>query len=202
MGTMMRIGVAGWKALPPLLLTLALGGCFGLGGDKPPLSATSSPGAAPAEGEIDIRKFLGPDYCPEIRVRPDTESLRIFERGFEDDNSRVIWQASISETARECLYDTQGNLILRIGVSGRILSGPKGSPGTVQLPLRIAVVKHQEAVLSSELYNLAVTIPPEGSTVFTEVRELILPSPGRDRDYLIYLGFDATGESFRDIGPN
>ena len=202
METMMRIGVAGWKTLPPLLLTLALGGCFGLGGDKPPLSATSSPGAAPAEGEIDIRKYLGPDYCPEIRVREGTESVRVFERGFEDDNAHVVWQASISETARECLYDAQGGLLLRIGVSGRILSGPKGSPGAVNVPLRIAVVKYQEAVLSSELHNLAITIPPEGSTVFTEVRELNLPSPGRDRDYLIYLGFDETGAAFADIGPN
>lgn len=202
MGSMMRSRETGWKVFPPILLTLALSGCFGLGGDKAPLSATSSPGAAPAEGEIDIRRYLGPDYCPEIRVRQNTEALRVFERGFEDDNSRVVWQASISETARECLYDGQGNMILRVGVSGRIISGPKGSPGTVQVPLRIAVVKHQEAVLSSEIYNLAITIPPEGSTVFTEVRELNLPSPGRDRDYLIYLGFDETGKAFADIGPN
>ena len=195
-----RTGDAGWKSLPPLLLTLVLAGCMGFGGSKP-LSATASP-AAPVEGQIDIRKYLGPDYCPEIRVREGTETARTFERGFQDDNSRILWQASIGETARECLYDGQGNLLLRIGVSGRVLAGPKGSPGTVSLPLRIAVVRFREAVLSSELYSVPITIPPQGSTLFTDVRELNLPSPGRHRNYLIYVGFDQTGKAFEGIAGN
>ena len=41
----------------------------------------------------------------------------------------VIWQASVGKTARECLYDLQGSLTLKIGVSGRVIAGPKGGPG-------------------------------------------------------------------------
>ena len=144
--------------------------------------------------EIDIRRYLGPDYCPDLRVREGTEMLRRFERGKEDDSDSIIWQASIGETARECLYDQQGNLILRIGVSGRVLTGPKGGPGAVNLPLRIAVVKYQEAVLYSDLKQLAITIPATNSTVFRNVYEITVPSPGRDRDYLIYVGFDEDGK--------
>ena len=144
--------------------------------------------------EIDIRRYLGPDYCPDLRVREGTEMLRRFERGKEDDSDSIIWQASIGETARECLYDQQGNLILRIGVSGRVLTGPKGGPGAVNLPLRIAVVKYQEAVLYSDLKQLAITIPATNSTVFRNVYEVTVPSPGRDRDYLIYVGFDEDGK--------
>ena len=144
--------------------------------------------------EIDIRRYLGPDYCPDLRVREGTEMLRRFERGKEDEAGSVIWQASIGETARECLYDQQGNLILRIGVSGRVLTGPKGGPGAVNLPLRIAVVKYQEAVLYSDLKQLAITIPATNSTVFRNVYEVTVPSPGRDRDYLIYVGFDEDGK--------
>ncbi len=127
--------------------------------------------------EIDIRRYLGPDYCPDLRVREGTEMLRRFERGKEDDSDSIIWQASIGETARECLYDQQGNLILRIN-----------------LPLRIAVVKYQEAVLYSDLKQLAITIPATNSTVFRNVYEITVPSPGRDRDYLIYVGFDEDGK--------
>ena len=143
-----------------------------------------------AADEIDIRRYLGPDYCPDLRVREGTEMLRRYERGKEDDPDFIIWQASIGDTARECLYDLEGNLILRIGVSGRVLAGPKGGPGVVNLPLRIAVVKYQEAVLYSDLKQLAITIPAENSTVFRNVYEVTVPSPGRDRDYLIYVGFD------------
>jgi hypothetical protein len=150
---------------------------------------------APANPDaIDIRRYLGPDYCPDLRVREGTEMLRRYERGKEDDTGSLIWQASIGDTARECLYDPQGNVTIRIGVSGRVLAGPKGGPGVVNVPLRIVVVKYGEAVLYSELKPLAVTIPASNSTVFRNVYEATVPSPGRDRDYLIYVGFDEDGK--------
>ena len=150
---------------------------------------------APANpDEIDIRRYLGPDYCPDLRVREGTEMLRRYERGKQDEAGSLIWQASIGDTARECLYDLEGNLTLRIGVSGRVLAGPKGGPGAVNIPLRIAVIKYQEAVLYSELKQLAITIPATNSTVFRNVYEVTVPSPGRDRDYLIYVGFDEAGK--------
>src|SRR5687768_8710353 len=182
-------------ALAPAL-ALLLAGCLGLGGsgrDDAPTEATTSAAAATAP-ELDVRRYLGPDYCPEIRVREGLEVVRSYEPGHQDDAAYVVWQASIGNTARECLYDGQGGLTLRIGVSGRVIAGPKGGPGSsVSLPLRIAVVKYQEATLSSELYPLSVTIPAENSTVFNEVREISLASPGSDRDYIIYVGFDEAG---------
>jgi hypothetical protein len=183
-------------ALAPAL-ALLLAGCLGLGGsgpDDPATETTNASAAAATAPELDVRRYLGPDYCPEIRVREGLELLRSYEPGHEDEPAYVVWQASIGDTARECLYDAQGGLTLRIGVSGRVIAGPKGGPGSsVSLPLRIAVVKYQEATLSSELYPLSVTIPAENSTVFNEVREISLPSPGSDRDYIIYVGFDEAG---------
>ena len=147
-------------------------------------------GAPTNPDEIDVRRYLGPNYCPDLRVREGTEVLRRYERGKEEEANSVIWQASIGDTARECLYDTQGNLTLRIGVSGRVISGPKGGAGDISLPLRIAVVKYQEEVFYSEVKTLAISIPASNSTVFRNVYEVTVPSPGRDRDYLIYVGFD------------
>lgn len=182
------------------LVAVSLGACtsirlpgFGKRSEEP--GGTPVAAGAPANpDEIDIRRYLGPDYCPDLRVREGTEMLRRYERGKEGDPDSIIWQASIGDTARECLYDLEGNLILRIGVSGRVLAGPKGGPGVVNLPLRIAVVKYQEAVLYSDLKQLAITIPAENSTVFRNVYEITVPSPGRDRDYLIYVGFDEGGK--------
>jgi hypothetical protein len=182
-----------WPALAPAL-ALLLAGCLGLGGSGPDDAATETTKASATAPELDVRRYLGPDYCPEIRVREGLELVRSYEPGHEDEPAYVVWQASIGDTARECLYDGQGGLTLRIGVSGRVIAGPKGGPGSsVSLPLRIAVVKYQEATLSSELYPLSVTIPAENSTVFNEVREISLPSPGSDRDYIIYVGFDEAG---------
>lgn len=173
-----------------LIAGLPLGGCSMLGGGEKPEAAVASARSGAAGGEIDVRRYIGPNYCPELRIVRGMELARNYEAGHDDDANHVIWQASIGKTARECLYDTQGGLTLRIGVSGRVISGPKGGAGTVAVPLKIAIVKYQEAVLFSQVYDLAAIIPAHGSAVFTEVKEVFVPSPGTDRDYLIYIGFN------------
>jgi len=186
-----------WFAFGRLALTpvcaFALAGCMGAGGSEPETTATTE---AASEEQIDIRRYLGPDYCPEIRIPDGYELVRRFESGHEEDIAYIVWQASIGQTARECLYDAAGGLLLRVGVSGRVIAGPKGGPGEVSVPLRIIVEKYKEAELVSELYQIPVSIPPSNSTVFTRVYEFNVPSPGEDRDYLIHIGFDPTGEGF------
>ena len=61
----------------------------------------------------------------------------------------LIWQASVGKTARECLYDEQGGLTLKIGFSGRVIAGPKGTADDVSVPFKMAVVKYQESVLTT-----------------------------------------------------
>jgi hypothetical protein len=157
-------------------------------------STTQESGDATGGGQeteqVDVRRYIGPSYCPELRVLEGAELLRRYERGHQDDSSYIVWQASFGETARECLYDQQGNLTLKVGVSGRVIAGPKGGAGDVSVPFKIAVVKYKEGVLANEAQTLAITIPPIGSTTFTQVREIIVPSPGNDRDYIVYVGFD------------
>ena len=96
---------------------LALAGCLGLGGGSEPATTATTEAAErlgrPGEEQIDIRRFLGPDYCPEIRIPEGSEVIRRYERGHEDDADFVVWQASIGKTARECLYDAAGRAAAR-----------------------------------------------------------------------------------------
>jgi hypothetical protein len=175
-------------------IVLATGGCQAFrnrGGGEPETTATTTP----AEGQMDVRRFLGPNYCPELRIPEGGQLVREYERGHDGDEKFVIWQASVGNTARECLYDLENNLTLKVGVSGRVISGPKGGAGTVTVPVRIVVVKHKEAVLSSNIFPVTATIPAQGSTVFTNVHEVVVPSPGEARDYILYV---ALGEKDRD----
>jgi hypothetical protein len=174
---------------PALMLALAACSAFGGRPTAPATTATTTPAVAePASGgEIDVRRYLGPNYCPELRIYPNAEVVRRFERGHDNEVGHVVWQASIGKTARECLYEVDGRLTLKVGVSGRVISGPKGGAASVAVPLRLAVVKYKEKVLASESYQVEVAIPPQGSAVFTEVHEIALPSPGDDRDYILYV---------------
>ena len=109
----------------------------------------------------------------------------------QGDANFVIWQASIGKTARECLYDPQGGLTLKVGISGRVIAGPKGERrhGHSSAQDRRGEVPGVGA-RDRRATRSPSTIPAAGSTVFTEVKEIAVPSPGKDRDYIIYVGFD------------
>ena len=144
-----------------------------------------------------LQRLVGTTYCPEIRIRPGRQNVRRYAKGFEDDPGYVTWQASIHETARECIYDTQGNLNLKIGVSGRILSGPKAVQGPVSIPLRIEVEKYQEGTLSAADFTVDATIGAPPSSPFSQVYAVTVPSPSGGRNYFIYVAL-GTGEEDSD----
>lgn len=190
--------------LAAIIVTVALCGCsatlsrIGIGGGNDSAKGTSNAVAtgdvqtteANSDGQVDVRRYYGSGYCPKIEIRDGTEAVRKFAKPKEPSPDTIIWQASIGETARQCQDDPNGTMSIKVGVSGRVLVGPKGSPGEISVPIRIAVVKYQEAVLASELYKETVTIGPDLSTVFRRVYTIEVPSPGNDKDYIVYVGFD------------
>ena len=137
-----------------------------------------------------VRPYSSPGYCPQIEIRDGTQALQKYIKPNEPSPGTIIWQAAIGETARECKVEANGIMTIRVGVSGKVLAGPKGGPADVTVPIRVAVVKFQEAVLASELYKEQVTIGANHSTVFRRIYEIEVPAPGRERNYILYVGFD------------
>ena len=50
------------------------------------------------------------------------------------------YQVTIVRTARECQVNS-GIMTMKVGVEGRVITGPAGGPGTVNVPIRLAVVQ-------------------------------------------------------------
>lgn len=134
-----------------------------------------------------------PGYCPPLEIRPGTELVTIYERNHEDDPNFVRFQASITETARECHTTGTDTLTIKVGIAGRLTAGPKGGPGKFNLPLRVAVIKqHGGNVFYSEVSKVEVAITaPEFAADFTHVVDNISfqVTPG-DRDLIVYVGYD------------
>ena len=105
------------------------------------------------------------------------------------------YQVSIGQMARECAA-LGGMMTMKVGVEGRVLLGPAGSPGQVDIPLRMAVVREgpNPKTVLSKFYKVAVTIPPGQTSVpFVHVeQDLTFPTPrAADFDaYIVYVGFD------------
>ncbi|PCJ88803.1 MAG: hypothetical protein COA52_12665 [Hyphomicrobiales bacterium] len=171
------------KTLAPLLLLgLALGGCNAISSLNP---LTSKP-------VVDLSKYNtgGSVYCPKVQLRQGTESFNVYEKGFDKDPRHLVHQARIEKTARECSLQ-DGKLVMRIGVNGRVLAGPRGVSTTLSVPIRVVVVKHQDAVLYSEIHPISVQISDFDRTPdFVTVVNVAVPDPGEDKNYIVYVGFD------------
>jgi hypothetical protein len=135
--------------------------------------------AAPAP-----KKKKGPT-APDAQPAPDTAAAPA------DDSLNIIYQASVTDVTRDCSR-ANGSLSMKIAVAGKIVPGPKFSPGTITMPIRIAVM-HGADVLYSQLhqYQVQVTDPSVATQfVFTD-SNVVVPEPSA-QDYQAYAGYDET----------
>ncbi len=129
------------------------------------------------------------ENCPPIEILAGTTAYRLFEKGLEEQPLGLRYQASFAETARECSV-LGAETAMRIGVVGRLLMGPKGTPGKVNVPLRIAVVDERNQPIYSKAYSIPVEIGAGQTQVsFTHVEEGVLV-PAGPGGYRVLVGFD------------
>ena len=118
--------------------------------------------------------------------------------GAENTALSLRYQGSFTQTARECIL--RGNsLTIKVGVQGRVVVGPAGGPGSINIPLRYALVREgvQPKTLWTKLFMVPVTIPESQLNVpwLHVEEEMTVPRPSGDEieAYVIYIGFDPEG---------
>jgi len=166
--------------------TLALASC---GGVSNPDSVVSKAlmGTSNPPPPIDLSKFGPTVKCPPVTVHSGTESFSVYEKG-QVGAFAVRHQASIVDTASECAKSGD-MLVMKIGVRGRVLAGPKSTYGAVTMPLRVAVTRDDTTVVYSKMYPITSTLSEaEPSQAWaTVIDDVQVPDEGTLR---ILLGFD------------
>jgi hypothetical protein len=171
-------------------------------------SAPGSPGAATQSGGlVTYGDYEGqvvataspsqtPDVdCPAVTVRSGAAAWQVSAGGGA---TNVRYQGSLGQLARECAILGE-TMTMRVGVEGRILVGPKGGPGSVNVPIRIALVAEGPTPrpIWSKFYSVPVNVPPNASqAIFSQVEDdLTFPMPANKRidNYIVYVGFDPQG---------
>jgi hypothetical protein len=132
------------------------------------------------------------DYiCPIVSVRDGGAALRVGGPS----NDSVRYQLQINDTARECDPAGQGQVAIKVGVSGALLIGPAGSPGSYGGDLRISIVHDADKKVAFEQsYKAAATTDASGQASFQIVTDpvtLPVASPDVADEYSIYVGFGA-----------
>jgi hypothetical protein len=188
-----------------ICLALGLAGCSSTSTNVFSTSAldffSTSSKAKTGEGGVTEDPTAAEIECPSIQVRSGAATLMIGSKPGEGEPAALDlrYQGTILRTARECRV-TAGIMTMKVGIEGRVITGPAGGPGTVDVPLRLAVV--QEGVnaktILSKFVREQVTI--EGGVnraTFTHIDPEIsfpMPQPAALIDaYVVYVGFDPQG---------
>src|SRR5215831_2760724 len=206
-------GMRGLGAVSAVMIVTALAGCSSydsLVGTKPSAAASTSAASSSSSFSDRFSNFvLGspatagegagvtpPDIdCPTVEIR---QGAATYSQSGPDNGSTALslrYQANFLRGARECALRT-GTVAMKVGVEGRLILGPAGAPGTISLPVRLAVVKEgvEPKTIWTKFYSVPVVVPPgESNVLFTHVEEdLSFPMPSaKDFDaYVIYVGFD------------
>jgi hypothetical protein len=211
--------VFGRNRLPvAALLASAVAGCSAGGGFSSSTGATPPAAAgSPSFSEKISAFFSGSSAnarqavagaqadvnCPSVDIRQGAGTLTVGPAG---DNSAMAlkYQGTFVRAARECSI-AGTSMAVKLGVQGRVIVGPAGGPGTLDIPLRIAVV-HETAAGSRTVTTKLVRIPVTVAagvpfTEFTHIEEALmfpLPPPAQLDDYNIYIGFDPLAADVQD----
>lgn len=209
----MRISpnVDGPRIAALLLLTAMLSGCSGTerlfgSGSEPETTASTSPSLADRMSNLfgSSRQVSAQGAgavssddidCPTVDIRPGSSTLAIAGRGAESSAMDLRYQATIGRTARECAL-LGATMTIKVGVQGRVVIGPNGGPGQIDIPLRYALVHEgpEPKTILTKLHRFPVTIGPgQTGVAFTHIEEdLTIPVPDLIalQSYVVYVGFD------------
>lgn len=184
-----------WAAI--LAIGAAVAGCSSISSTTSSVSDrfTSLFGSSAAGDQP--TKVSGPDPeldCPTIDIRQGASTVQVNATGGADAGT-LRYQLTFTRAARECAV-TGETMSIKVGVQGRIILGPAGAAGPVEVPLRLAVVREgvEPKTIWTKFYKVPAVIQPgETGTLFTYVEEgLSFPTPSRAEidSYVIYIGFD------------
>ena len=146
----------------------------------------SSESPAPAPRDPKERKVTD---CPEVRVPSGEAALRVGGQ----ESASVRHQFSVGRVAREC--GVAGNdLTIRVGVKGRVVLGPAGSPGNFSAPLSISVRQQKgDKILVGKVVNVGASIPAGTTgadfTIVTEPFAVPYTTEHAADDYEVVVGF-------------
>lgn len=134
--------------------------------------------------------------CPRVSFREGTTFYRAYTRKGEGDPSKITYQSSLADATRSCTISGD-QLTVSVFAAGRLLAGPQGKAGDIDLPIRVVVLdKKTQSVLYSELSTQVVSLSGPNLTaqfVFNDPSVVIPVGAGGETE--VFVGFDSGPKS-------
>lgn len=184
------------KHLVAAACALLLGGCNSTGSTIGNLIAFNSPTAPEPTSMV---RRTDKVECPLIDVPEGTSNIRIGA------GESLRHQYSLGDMSRECTV-ANGQIGIRVGVTGRVLAGPAGGAGSFSVPVRVGIRRESDQkVITSKTYRVAASIPAGGSQAdFSVISDpLYIPYTREEanEDFMVIVGFDRAGGAGAEAKP-
>jgi hypothetical protein len=142
---------------------------------------------------------FNPADCPPLEIRTGAGTLTVGNNP-QSSATEVRYQLSFGQLARQCRA-VGSDLTIKIGVQGRVILGPAGTAGQVDVPLRYAIVSEgpEPRTIFTKFKRIAVDVPSDQSNVtFSDIDDglsISIPPPAELATYVVYVGFDSVGDA-------
>ncbi|ATU93841.1 hypothetical protein B5P45_23545 [Phyllobacterium zundukense] len=170
-----------------MVFAVGLSGCSTSG------NTTEDPNSPKAQATAEAQKRITESelraFCPPVTIREGTAVLTNYGKSADKTPDNLIYQASIANETRSC-QPGDGTLTMNVAIAGKIVPGAKFSPGTVTVPIRVAVVQGTD-VLYSKLHKQAVSATDSSAAtqfVFNDPN-VTFPKP-TSQNVQVFIGFD------------
>ena len=148
--------------------------------------------AAKVDSENQDELKTAASRCTQFKIWESDKFVTIYNIGQYGDGMAVRYRGELTKAARECIHQP-GLVSVKYGFAGRVLLGPKGQAGTINLPVIVHLVDKSGKKLKSEKVSVPVTVEP-GKPIgyFSIVRSINIPLQGEfgARAYKVYVGFE------------
>jgi hypothetical protein len=175
------------------------GGVFGSSEDEPQAADWSATiteegmleaARSDTSGRIDAS---GPaSGCPRFKIWPADRHITVYEPGRVGERLAMRHRGSITKVARECEINGQ-QVSVKYGFAGRVLMGPRGQDGVVDLPVNLYLTLADGSRIRSERVTVEVELRRENPVdYFSVVRTISFEAePGTaPSSYKLFVAFD------------
>jgi hypothetical protein len=161
-------------------------------GDDPGAPLPPAPGGVAANAAaVPALNGPGSNQCPPVVAWPHDRLVTLYEAGHTNDAQAIIHRGEITKLARECQFYGD-RVVVKYGVAGRVLLGPKGKAGPVTLPISVKVADANQRVLARDAMQVSAMIQQQNPVgYFSVVKEISFPVAmgTRVQDYKVFVAF-------------
>ncbi|MBZ9600287.1 hypothetical protein [Phyllobacterium chamaecytisi] len=170
-----------------MIFAIGLAGCSTSGSNKDDPNSEKALATAEAQKRITASELTA--FCPTVTIREGTSVLTNYGKSADKTPENLIYQASISNETRSC-QSSDGTMTMKVAVAGKVVPGPKFTPGTITVPIRVAVIQGTN-VLYSTLHKQAISASDGNAAtqfVFNDPN-VSFPKPTA-QNIQVFIGFD------------